>query len=68
LNELANRTEIAVARTDRKISAANTEWRSTKPDFEVLALMARYHAVMRRDLLPRHSHDVFQQVSQIRGG
>jgi hypothetical protein len=45
LNELANRTEIAVARADRTISAANAEWRSTKPDFEVLALMARYHAL-----------------------
>ncbi len=26
------------------------------------------HVVMRRDVLPRHSHDVFRRVSQIRCG
>jgi hypothetical protein len=26
-----------------------------------------YWNVMRRDLLPRHSHDVFRRVRQIRG-
>ena len=45
LNGLAQRTEEAVARADNKVAAGNAEWRSTKPDFEVLALMARYHAL-----------------------
>jgi len=44
LNGLAQRTEEAVARADEKIPADNTEWRSSKPDFQVLSLMARYHA------------------------
>lgn len=44
LNELAKHTEAALARADRKIPAGNAEWRSTKPDFQVLALLARYHA------------------------
>jgi len=44
LNELAERTEAALARADRNIASSNSEWRSTRPDFEVLALMARYHA------------------------
>lgn len=45
LVRLAQRTEDAVARADRKIPANNAEWRSSKPDFEVLALLARYHAL-----------------------
>ena len=45
LNELAQRSEAAVARADRKIPAGHAEWRSTKPDFQVLALLARYHAL-----------------------
>ena len=45
LNGLAQRTEEAVARADAKIPPANPEWRSSKPDFQVLALLARYHAL-----------------------
>lgn len=45
LNGLAQRTEEALARADNMIPADNAEWRSSKPDFEVLALMARYHAL-----------------------
>ncbi len=45
LDGLARRTEEAVARADRKIPAKHAEWRSTKPDFQVLALLARYHAL-----------------------
>lgn len=44
LNGLAQRTEAAILRADHHIPAANAEWRSTKPDFQVLALLARYHA------------------------
>ena len=33
---LARRTEEAIARVDRKLPPANVEWRSSKPDFEVL--------------------------------
>jgi hypothetical protein len=44
LNELAKQAETAIARADRNIPADNAEWKSTKPDFEVLSLMARYHA------------------------
>ncbi len=45
LNGLAARTERAIARAGKKISAKNAEWQSSKADFEVLALMARYHAL-----------------------
>jgi hypothetical protein len=44
LRALAQRTEQAIARANRKIPAGNTEWRSTRTDFEVLSLLARYHA------------------------
>lgn len=45
LNGLAGRTEQSVARVDRTIQANNAEWLSSKPDFEVLAMLARYHAL-----------------------
>lgn len=41
---LARRTEEAVARAEKKIPSGNVEWRSSRPDFEVLSLLARYHA------------------------
>ncbi|MFB3825938.1 MAG: hypothetical protein ACE15B_04180 [Bryobacteraceae bacterium] len=44
LNGLARRTEEAVARAAKRIPADNVEWRSSRPDFEVLSLLARYHA------------------------
>jgi hypothetical protein len=47
LNGLAQKTEDAVSRAAKKIPAGNAEWRSTKPDFEVLSLLARYHALKR---------------------
>ena len=45
LNGLAQRSEAAVARADKKIASSNAEWRSTKPDLQVLSLLARYHAL-----------------------
>jgi hypothetical protein len=45
LNSMAQRTEEAIARADEKILPGNAEWRSSKPDFQVLALLARYHAL-----------------------
>jgi hypothetical protein len=45
LNGLAQKTETALARADKLIPSSNAEWRSTKPDFEVLSLLARYHAL-----------------------
>jgi hypothetical protein len=45
LNRLAQSTEDAVTRADREIRADNVEWRSSKPDFQVLAMLARYHAL-----------------------
>jgi hypothetical protein len=45
LNGLAERTEEAVGRANKAIAPGNAEWRSTQPDFEVLALLARYHAL-----------------------
>lgn len=45
LNGLAQRTEDAIARADRQIIAQHAEWRSSKPDFQVLSLLARYHAL-----------------------
>jgi hypothetical protein len=45
LNGLAQKTDDAVSRAAKKIPANNAEWRSTQPDFEVLSLLARYHAL-----------------------
>jgi hypothetical protein len=45
LNGLAERTEQAVARASAKIRSANAEWQSSRSDFNVLALLARYHAL-----------------------
>jgi hypothetical protein len=44
LNGLAQKTEEALSRAAKKIPASNAEWRSTTADFEVLSLLARYHA------------------------
>ena len=44
LTDLAARTEQAVALARRKLPLANKEWRSSEPDFLVLAHLARYHA------------------------
>lgn len=45
LNRLAENTELATGRADQKITASNAEWRSSLPDFQVLAFLARYHAL-----------------------
>jgi hypothetical protein len=72
LNGLAERTEKAVARAGAKILSRNAEWRSSRSDFEVLALLARYHALKKtatdqvayfdatgdRDALESAEHDV----------
>jgi len=44
LRELAARTEQALERARGKLAAAHQEWRSSEPDFRVLAELARYHA------------------------
>lgn len=44
LDLIASKTEQAVARAGAKIGTGNKEWASSQPDFEVLALLARYHA------------------------
>lgn len=48
LEEMAERTEQAVARARQKIGVDNREWLSTEPDLLVLASMARYHAHKQR--------------------
>ncbi|MEO7142015.1 MAG: hypothetical protein ABI165_00770, partial [Bryobacteraceae bacterium] len=44
LNAAAVATERAVARARAKVAGENREWRSSEPDFLVLAALARYHA------------------------
>jgi hypothetical protein len=44
LNALADRTEQAIARAQQHMRSASVEWPSTKADFRVLTLLARYHA------------------------
>ena len=44
LEELAGAVERACERAQSRAPAANAEWRSSEPDFRVLALLARYHA------------------------
>jgi hypothetical protein len=47
-DQMARRTEEAVARAGKKIGARNHEWLSSEPDFLTLAAMARYHAHKQR--------------------
>jgi hypothetical protein len=44
LDAIAASTEHAVARAREQIGSGNKEWASSEPDFEVLAMLARYHA------------------------
>jgi hypothetical protein len=44
LDSIAASIEQAAARAGAMIGTANKEWASSQPDFEVLALLARYHA------------------------
>ena len=44
LRGLASRIEQAVAAARAKLPPGHPEWRSSEPDFSVLALLARYHA------------------------
>ena len=44
LNEFAARTEKAIARAGPKLEG-NGEWSRSEPDFRVLAMLARYHAL-----------------------
>ena len=46
-DDIADRIDKAVDRAQHVIKE-NREWLSTKPDFQVLALMARYHAQKQR--------------------
>jgi hypothetical protein len=48
LDGLAGKIEQGVARAGQRMANGNTEWASTQPDFEVLALLARYHACKMR--------------------
>jgi hypothetical protein len=45
LHGLARRAEAAIARADQSLAPGHAEWRSTRPDLEVLAGLARYHAL-----------------------
>src|SRR5260370_34226473 len=47
-DEMARRTEEAVARANKKMTAENREWLSSESDFLTLAGMARYHAHKQR--------------------
>jgi hypothetical protein len=44
LDSIASNIEQAVARAGAKVGTGNKEWESSEPDFQVLALMARYQA------------------------
>jgi hypothetical protein len=44
LQDLALRTERAVAGARAKLGDNHREWNGSEPDFQVLALLARYHA------------------------
>ncbi len=43
LHEMARRTELAVSQARGKLPADHPEWLGSEPDFQVLALLARYH-------------------------
>jgi hypothetical protein len=44
LNEFALKTEQALARASNLLGDKHAEWSGTKPDLQVLAMLARYHA------------------------
>jgi hypothetical protein len=44
LRERAAKVEATLARIQAKIPDSNREWRASEPDFQALALLARYHA------------------------
>jgi hypothetical protein len=44
LHDLALRTERAVAAARARLGDSHKEWMGTEPDFQVLALLARFHA------------------------
>jgi len=44
LDSIAAKIAEAVDKAKEKIGSGNKEWESSEPDFEVLELMARYHA------------------------
>jgi hypothetical protein len=44
LDSLASRIESAVKKVSSELPDTHREWQGSKPDFEVLALLARYHA------------------------
>ena len=48
LDHWAEATERAVAAAATKMTPGNREWLSSEPDFDVLALLARYHACKQR--------------------
>jgi hypothetical protein len=48
LEEIAAGIEKAAARATAKITSRNREWEGSEPDFQVLAMMARYHAHKQR--------------------
>ncbi len=52
LRALADQIEAAIRRVDKEIAAGNKEWAGTKPDFRVLAALARFHA--HRQLAAEH--------------
>jgi hypothetical protein len=59
LNSIASNIEQALARARAEIGAGNKEWESSQPDFEVLALLARYHA---RKMLAAYQLEYFYKT------
>ncbi len=55
--EMADRIDAAITAASSTIAGRSTEWKSSWPDFRVLALLARYHAHKQRAALNLAWHD-----------
>jgi hypothetical protein len=51
LDEIAGRIDAAVSRASARLRETHQEWEGSRPDFEVLAHLARYHAHKQRAAL-----------------
>jgi hypothetical protein len=51
LDDIARRIDDAVTRSSSKMRDAHREWEGSRPDFQVLASLARYHAHKQRAAL-----------------
>jgi hypothetical protein len=61
LDSLAGNIEQGVARAGAQIGNGNKEWESSRPDFEVLALLARYHA---RKMVAAYQLEYFYETGE----